>query len=102
MHFLLINFFGGGFAHLTTLYRMQITKTAGSTLMNFDISNCPSLTDQSCASISRYCMALEVLGMRNLKAITGEGLSQFFLDKKRADKFQKILLSGSKNVIISW
>lgn len=76
----------------------QITSTAGSTLVNFDISSCLSLTDQSCASISRHCVALESLGMCNLKEITGHHLSNFFLDKKRSSNFRSITLSGTKNV----
>lgn len=76
----------------------QITETAGKTLVSFDISSCQSLTDQSCASIARYCTSLEVLGMRNLRAVTGENLSEFFLDRKRAESFRSITLSGTKNV----
>lgn len=66
--------------------------------MSFDISNCTSLTDQSCTSIARHCTALEVLGMRNLKGLDGHGLSDFFLDEKKASNFRSIALSGTKNV----
>ncbi len=66
--------------------------------MNLDISNCQSLTDQSCASIARHCVNLEFLGMRNMKDLTGLKLSKMFQDKDRASSFQCITLSGSKNV----
>ena len=86
------------FMSLIILYPIQITKTAGTTLESLDISNCMSLTDQSCASIARHCVALEVLGMRNLKELSGDGLSKFFRDKRRASNFRSITLSGTKNV----
>ena len=68
--------------------------------MNLDISNCQSLTDQSCASIARHCVNLEFLGMRNLRDLSGTKLSKMFHDKERASIFQSITLSGSKNVIM--
>lgn len=77
---------------------MQITNEAGGTLVHLDISSCLSLTDQSCASISKHCKVLEVLGLRNLREIKGTELSAFFLDEIRAKSFRSITLSGSKNV----
>lgn len=68
--------------------------------MEFNVSTCEDLTDQSCASISEHCMVLEVLGLRNLKNITGSGLSSLFLDEKRAKQFRSISLSGSKKVSV--
>ena len=68
--------------------------------MEFDVSNCVSLTEQACSSISNHCTALEVLGLRNLRSITGKGLEKFFIDKKRAKNFRIITLSGSKFVNI--
>ena len=79
-------------------YDNQITRIAGSTLMEFDISNCKSVTDQSCASISCHCVALETLGLRNLQNVTGSDLLELFQKKKRAKLFRMITLSGSKNV----
>ena len=67
--------------------------------MNLDISNCQSLTDQSCTSIARHCVSLEFLGMRNMKDMTGHTLSKMFQDEERASVFQGITLSGSKNVL---
>jgi len=75
----------------------QITSAAGQTLLELDLSNCLSLTDECCASIAQNCKVLEVLGLTNLKELRGTDLSKFFHDD-RAKQFRAIMLSGSKNV----
>lgn len=77
---------------------LQITASAGQTLLNLDLSNCLSLTDQCCTSIARNCKVLEVLGLTNLKEIKGDNLCKFFQNEERARQFRAIMLSGSKNV----
>lgn len=75
----------------------QITSAAGQTLLELDLSNCLSLTDECCASIARNCKVLEVLGLTNLKELRGTDLCKFFHDD-RAKQFRAIMLSGSKNI----
>ena len=70
----------------------------GDTLVDLDISSCLELTDQSCASISRHCVALEALGLKNHREMKGMDLIKFFQDKTRAKNFRSISMSGSKNV----
>lgn len=77
---------------------LQITASAGQTLLNLDVSNCLSLTDQCCTSIAHNCKILEVLGLTNLKEIKGDDLCRFFHNEERAKQFRAIMLSGSKNV----
>ena len=84
--------------HLPFILTLQITASAGQTLLNLDVSNCLSLTDQCCTSIAHNCKVLEVLGLTNLKEIKGDDLCRFFHNEERAKQFRAIMLSGSKNV----
>ena len=84
--------------HACVFHPLQITASAGQTLLNLDLSNCLSLTDQCCTSIARNCKVLEVLGLTNLKEIKGDNLCKFFQNEERAKQFRAIMLSGSKNV----
>ena len=77
---------------------IQITKATGDILIDLDISNCLALTDQSCCSISRHCVVLEVLGLRNHRDMKGTDLIKFFQNKERARNFRSVTMSGSKNV----
>ena len=77
---------------------LQITKALGDVLLDLDISNCLALTDQSCASIARHCVVLEVLGLKNHREMKGTDLITFFQNKERAKHFRSITMSGSKNV----
>ena len=71
----------------------------GKTLENLDISNC-SLTDKSCSSIAHHCQAIEALGLRNVREITGAPLATLFTDDERCRNICAVTFSGSKKVKI--
>ena len=67
------------------------------TLANLDVSNC-AITDESCASIARHCQAIEALGLRNVREITGAPLARLFNDGERNKNITAVTFSGSKKV----
>lgn len=77
---------------------LQLTRNTGRTLESLDLSNC-NLTDETCVSIVRHCQCIEVLGLRNLREITGTPLNKLFTDRERRKSITGITMSGSRKVL---
>ena len=85
------------FTCFTLSHVSQICREKGSSLLELDISSCPSLTDRACTIITKHLTIIESLGMRNLREVSGMGLYPLF-QGRRGREMHSIALSGSKNV----
>lgn len=77
----------------------QLTRNTGKTLENLDLSNC-NLTDEACVSIVKHCQCIKVLGLSNVKEITGAPLNKLFTDRERRKDITGVTMSGSRKVYI--